>query len=287
MENPRIETPAAFRFRVLNAGAAARYHERGYHFPIRVMSTEAALGYRQRLETYESIYGPLIGERRQKPHLLLTWLSDLVRLPSILDAVEDILGPDILVHSASFFTKEAGDASFVSWHQDATYWGLEPAEILTAWVAFTDSTTENGAMRVVPNSHMSQLPHVDTFSPDNLLTRGQEVAASIDERDVVEMPLQAGEMSLHHVRIIHGSEPNKSSDRRIGFAIRYISTRVRQVIGERDSAQLVRGVDRFHHFDDEPPPKADLDPAAVEFHRSVVNRMTQVLMKGTGRPPRA
>ena len=104
-----------------------------------------------------------------------------MRHPTILDAVEDVLGPNLLVWSTSFFIKEARDPAYVSWHQDATYWGLSAPDVLTAWVAFTDATVENGAMRMVPGSHAEQLEHRDTFAPHNLLSRGQEIAVEVDE----------------------------------------------------------------------------------------------------------
>ena len=122
-----------------------------------------------------------------------------------------MIGPDILCWSTGFFTKNARDPSYVSWHQDSTYWGLEPPDIVTAWVALSDSTLANGAMRVIPGTHlMDQLAHHDTFAPDNLLSRGQEIAVEVDEREAVALELRAGEMSLHHVRLIHGSDPNPS-----------------------------------------------------------------------------
>ena len=113
-------------------------------------------------------------------------------------------------------------------------------------MAFTDSTAANGAMRVIPASHkLDQVPHRDTFAAANLLSRGQEIMVDVDEREAAMLELAAGEMSLHHVRLIHGSDPNPSDDRRIGFAIRYIPTYVRQVAGSHDSATLVRGEDRI------------------------------------------
>jgi ectoine hydroxylase-related dioxygenase (phytanoyl-CoA dioxygenase family) len=225
---------------------------------------------------------------RQKPHLLFTWLDDLIRHPRILDAVEDVIGPDILCWGTSFFTKERRDPSYVSWHQDSTYWGLEPPDIVTAWVAFTDSTAANGAMRVIPGSHkLDQVPHRDTFAADNLLSRGQEIMVDVDERQAVMLELAAGEMSLHHVRLIHGSDPNPSDDRRIGFAIRYIPTYVRQVAGSHDSATLVRGEDRYHHFQHERRPDADMSEAALEHHAAVTGAQSRILMRGTGRAMRA
>jgi len=160
--------------------------------------------------------------------------------------------------------------------------GLSAPDVLTAWVAFTDATVENGAMRMVPGSHAEQLEHRDTFAPHNLLTRGQEIAVEVDEARGVDILLRAGEMSLHHVRMVHGSPANRAVDRRIGFAIRYIPTYVRQTAGEGDSALLVRGVDDYHYFAPEQPPAADLTPEARTHHAEVVARSAKILYRGTG-----
>jgi ectoine hydroxylase-related dioxygenase (phytanoyl-CoA dioxygenase family) len=135
-------------------------------------------------------------------------------------------------------------------------------------------------MRVIPDTQaLEQIAHRDTFAADNLLTRGQEIAVEVDERTAVMLELQPGEMSLHHVRLIHGSDPNPSGKRRIGFAIRYLPTHVRQVVGTQDSATLVRGVDRFGNFAAETPPQRDLSDAAIAFHAHVMGDQQKVLMK--------
>ena len=216
----------------LSAAAVEQYERDGYYFPVRVLSDDEARQQRERLERVErDLGGPLRGVYRIKPHLLFTWLAELVRHPVLLDAVEDVLGPDLLCWNSSFFTKEARSPGFVSWHQDATYWGLSEPDVLTAWVAFTPSTAENGNMRVVPGSHRTLVAHVDTFHPDNLLSRGQEITVEVDEREAADIILEPGEMSLHHVLMVHGSGANPSDDRRIGYAIRYVPTRVRQTGG--------------------------------------------------------
>ena len=190
----------------------------------------------------------------QKLYLLLAWMNDVVRNPRILDAVEDVLGPDILCWQSSFFIKEPGSKGYVSWHQDATYWGLSTPDVCTAWVALTPATIENGAMKVAPGTHkLPQMAHEDTFNPDNLLTRGQELKANIDIASAVDMVLAPGEISLHHIMLAHASEPNRSTDRRMGLAIRYIAPHVRQTTGVPDSAMLVRGKDRYGHFEMETP----------------------------------
>jgi len=247
---------------------------------VRVLSREEAAELRGRLEAFEAGAGPLAETLRHKSHLLFTWLSDLVRHPRILDAVEDVIGPDILCWGTTFFIKEPRNPGFVSWHQDSTYWGLEPPDVVTAWVALSDSTVANGAMRVIPGSHtMEQVPHRDTFRADNLLSRGQEIMVEVDDSQAAGLVLSAGEMSLHHVRLIHGSEPNPSDQRRIGFAIRYIPTTVRQVAGMHDSATLVRGIDAYSHFELEERPDADLSSRAVAHHEAVTGAHAAILMR--------
>ena len=269
--------------KMLTPAQIAQYEEDGYLAPIRVMSETEALALRHKLEAIEAAMGgPLRGDLRHKTHLLFPFLAELVRYPKILDAIEDVLGPDILCWSSNFFIKEAADPAFVSWHQDSTYWGLSSPDVATAWVALTPSNEANGAMAVIPASHkLDQMPHRDTFHRHNLLTRGQEIAVEVDEAQAVPLTLRPGEMSLHHVRLVHGSAPNPSLDRRIGFAIRYIPTAIRQLEGE-DSATLVRGEDRFHHFAHEPRPKIDMDPELLELHRQIAERNAKILYRGTG-----
>ncbi|MGE0221771.1 MAG: phytanoyl-CoA dioxygenase family protein [Acetobacteraceae bacterium] len=274
--------------KILSEADVRQYREQGYLSPIRVMPTEDAFLLRRRLEDFEAGAGVLSGKLRHKPHLLFTWLNDLIRHDRILDAVEDVIGPNILCWGTSFFIKETRNTAFVSWHQDSTYWGLEPPDVITAWIAFSDSTAENGAMRVIPGTHrLDQIAHHDTFRPENLLSRGQEIMVDVDEAKAVMLELQAGEMSLHHVRLIHGSDPNPSDKRRIGFAIRYIPTHVRQVAGTHDSATLVRGVDRYGHFQPEQRPDGDMSESALAHHAAITGAHAAILMRDTGQPMRA
>jgi ectoine hydroxylase-related dioxygenase (phytanoyl-CoA dioxygenase family) len=152
--------------------------------------------------------------------------------------------------------------------------------VVTAWIALSASNASNGAMQVIPGTHSSeQIAHRDTYSPHNLLTRGQEVAVEVDPGQARTITLEPGEMSLHHVRIIHGSPPNESASRRIGFAIRYIPTSVRQKQGA-DSATLVRGVDDYRTFEHEPRPSKDMDPTFVSLHAEIAQRNAHILYKG-------
>ncbi len=239
------------------ASAFEQYRQQGYAAPLRIMDATEAQKYRDALEDCERARGrPLTRDENSKPHLLFRWASDLVRHPAVLDVVETIVGPDILVWDSTLFTKEAGGQEHLTWHQDLRYWGLDPGDqVVTAWIALSPSTRESGCMRVVPSdTRPDLLPHKDTYAENNLLSRGQVVEAEIREEDIVDIVLSPGEMSLHDVYIIHGSESNNSNDRRLGFGVRYFPTSVRQRAKMRDTALLVRGIDRYGHFDLEQEP---------------------------------
>jgi non-haem Fe2+, alpha-ketoglutarate-dependent halogenase len=270
---------------VLAKDQLGAYQEQGFLFRLPVLSNEETTTLRSRLEALEAQHGGrLPAHVNRKPHLLLTWLNELIRDARILDPVADILGPDILCWGSGFFIKNPFDLARVTWHQDSTYWGLSKPDIVTAWVAFTPSTRENGCMRVIPGTHkLQQLPHHDTFAPDNLLSRGQEIAVEVDESKAVDVVLSPGEMSLHHVMLVHGSEPNNGAERRIGFAIRYLPTYVEQLAGVSDSATLVHGKDAYGHFVPEPAPRSDFHPDAVAFHARMLEANDRILYGGTAR----
>lgn len=252
----------------------------GIVFPIRAMPAAAAADLARTVEGLEARFGGKIpADVNHKIHLLVPELYDVVRAPAIVDAVAEVLGPDLLCWGAGFFIKHARDPAFVSWHQDATYWGLSSDDVVTAWVALTPSRVENGCLRVVPGSHKVQQPHVETYHDDNLLSRGQEIAVRVDPAEAVDVVLEPGEMSFHHVLIVHGSEPNTADYPRIGFALRYIPTTTRQVNGSRTTATLARGIDKFRHFDQEERPRNAFDEAAVAAHRAALGRQAATLFK--------
>lgn len=262
------------------------YQTDGIVFPVDALSPSEAERCYNRFAAMAAAEGGVLGRQtNRKPHLLYTWIADLIRHPNVLDAVEDVTGPDILCWGSTFFHKPAHSPAFISWHQDSTYWGLSGPDVVTAWIAFTPSLPVSGCMRVVPGTHTSdQIPHHDTFAPDNILSRGQEISVEVDPASAVDVVLQPGQFSLHHVRIFHGSEPNRADWPRVGFSIRYIPTHLRQTAGEAtDSATLVRGTDRYGHFELEPAPVADLHPDAVAYHRGALDRSTRILFAGAGR----
>lgn len=255
----------------LSAAEVAAYRERGYHLKLKAFSTAEAGELNRRFEESEKRAGATLssGLLNIKPYLVFPWLDAVVRDARILDAVESILGPDLLCFGGTFFNKGPGDGTFVSWHQDATYWGLAAPEVVTAWIAFTPSNELSGCMRVVPGSHLKQLEHRDTFAEKNLLTRGQEIEAKVDEREAVDFVLEPGEVSLHHVLIVHGSGANRANWPRRGFAVRYMPTSLKPAEGRSSSALLVRGTDRFNYHMAEIPPESDLHPDAVARHKAL------------------
>ncbi len=243
---------------MLSSEQIAGFAADGYLAPLPALDAAALADCRRAVEGFIDASGGAAagvarGALRTKAHLRCPALLDLVRHSAILDAIEGLIGPDLLCRSVSIFLKEPGDPAHVAWHQDAAYWGLEPPDVVTAWVALTDSTVENGALRVLSGSHRAPLlPHAPSGDPANLLSNGQKITVAIDPARTRTLLLRAGEMSLHHVGTAHGSEPNRSTARRFGVAIRYMATRVRSVGPRPPSAMLVRGRDRYRNFKPEP-----------------------------------
>ncbi len=259
-----------------------RYHADGVVHPVRVLSQAEAAECLAQLEAEEARRaGRLPPSVNAKPHLLLPWLWDLVHHPAIVDAAEDLLGPDLLCFGTSFISKSGRDDRHVTWHQDATHWHLTAPRGVTAWLALTPSTRANGCVRVLPGTHRAVVPHRDSGDRLNMLGMREEVVGPLSPDAAVDLVLDPGEMSLHHPLVIHGSEPNRSGERRTGFAIRYIAADVGQVDGVRNFAALVRGRDHGR-FEREVAPAGPFDPGAVRHHAEAVRQGMRVIF-GTGR----
>jgi hypothetical protein len=263
---------------------AAAYEKDGYFFPYDVTSEAEAARLLADLEAAEA---EVAGDRarlsmlRSYPAQLLPSFAGLIRHPRLIEAASQIIGPDLLVWSCGFFIKEPGSRSYVSWHQDLNYWGLDGDDEVTAWFALTPATVENGCMRFVPGSHRRKdVPHVDRFEPDNLLTRGQEIAVEVDEASAVNVLLRAGQASFHHGHMFHASGPNKTNARRLGVAIRYVAPSMKQVSGDRLLVSHVSGKDDYGHFEIMPPPSGRL--LAEDFARARRNTdmKREILYKG-------
>ncbi len=271
----------------LSPSQTEAYKKDGFLFPIDVLSPAETEQYRKRFEAYEvQNDGWYELSKGQKLYLLQTWVAELASHKNVLDAVEGVLGPNLMVWGSSLFIKDPGEGTYVSWHQDSTYWGLSKPDVTTAWIALSPATVASGCMKMMPGTHKwQQIPHVDSLHEKNLLTRGQEIAVEVNEEEGVMTELQPGQMSLHDVRTVHASDPNHSTDRRIGVAIRYIAPHVSQVEAENDSAWLVRGADTHGNFIHETPPKQDMDADAIAEHARILKLRQGVLYKGVqGKP---
>jgi len=273
----------------------AFYADHGYFFPVSLFGPEETAGLRRCFEDYVGRYAARLSALLQRDrriylsdtHLFLHWVYRLVSHPPVLDAVECLIGPNILVWGAQWFPKLPGDRAYVSWHQDGTYWGLHPPNVTTAWIALSESNPGNGCMRVVPGTQKTpQLPQRETYAPDNMLSRGQEIAVEVDEAQAVDLILRPGEMSLHHIAIVHGSGPNNSSQARIGLAVRYIAPEVVQDGPARDIAVLVRGEDAYGHFDLADPPARDTSPEASPVHAEALRRKAANILRSDAPPSR-
>jgi non-heme Fe2+,alpha-ketoglutarate-dependent halogenase len=193
----------------------------GVCFPIPVLSAAEVAAARAHVDRLAEAHGGVL-KRFDRSHLFFRWAHDLALHPRVVGAVCELLGDDVVVWGSLILSKPPHDPGFVAWHQDGAYAGfLGTAPAVSAWIALTPSTIESGCMRVVPGSHRVKLEHAVKHAPQNLLSHGQEIAADVDERDAADIQLQPGEMSLHHVDIIHGSNANSSSWARTGFIVRY------------------------------------------------------------------
>jgi len=271
----------------LTAAQQEAYERDGFVAPIDIFSPAEAADIRAALEEAERRWPEgMAGANRNNAHYVLPALDAITHDSRILDAVEDLIGPDILVAGTTLFIKEPETKGFISWHQDARYIGLEPHDWVTGWLAISNVTEENGCMRMIPGSHKAPLAeHVDTYGEDNLLTRGQTVP-DVDEVAAVAVPLKPGQLSLHHPRIVHGSGPNMSGERRIGFAMQsYIAPNVEQVIG-RIWVQQARGTDRFGHHDTAPRPNGAMQPRDIQFRDEANERLSDIFYAGASRKGR-
>ena len=262
------------------------YREQGWLSPLDVLDVDQVAEARERLEAFESASGPFATRaERSRAYLPFAWVDAIMRHPRLVDMVEDLIGPDILCWNAIFWIKEPGTGSFVGWHQDSTYWGLDNRDLVSVWVALSEADERAGCMSVLPGSHRTTLDHDETYDADNLLTRGQHIDG-IDPAKTVAMPLRPGQASFHNIATAHGSGPNRSNDRRIGLSLHYMPTRTRQTLADWDSAALVRGEDRYGHFDLAPRPPCDLDPEVMAYHERSAAALRDIVYRGadTSRP---
>ena len=244
------------------------YNENGYYLPIDVLDNDKINLSANKLQAiYKSPPSNIKHPWNLQAHLLADWIYDLCVSPKLLDAVEEVIGPNILIQSADIFIKPAKGKKHINWHQDANYWGLNPYELVTGWIAITDVNLENGCMSYLPKSHLHQkIEHTETFDTNSDLTRGQEINLKINDKDVVAVTLKKGQASLHHCLLAHGSGPNKTNFPRIGIAVRYLPTYVKQTKGPPISMILARGIDEYKNFKMDEIPTGDFDNKSIAEH---------------------
>ena len=266
----------------------ARYRRDGFAFPWRALPEAEALAMARDVEALIEADSRALRHMRSYPHLVFPAVDKLAHDDRVLDAVERVLGPDLLLWSTSYFLKPPRSADHVSWHQDLTYWGLSGTDQVSAWVAFSPITVANGCMRFLPGSHRRPIEaHRDTFDEDNQLTRGQVLALDIDEARTVPVTLEPGEMSLHHGHLFHASGPNTTDEWRIGITMIYLAPSMRQVVAKTDYARLVRGEDRYGHFGRLPRPRFDFDPVGIEASERATGAVSEALYQGAAKRPDA
>ena len=267
---------------ILNTNQLKQYEDEGFISPIDIFSKKKAQDFREEIELIEKkLPHELENTGRYNAHLISPLLDEIVHNPKILDAVECLIGKNILVCSTTLFIKNPKEKGFVSYHQDAKYIGLEPHNWVTAWVAITDSNEKNGCMRMWSGSHKDDMKdHDQKFNEGNLLTRGQTVN-NVPEKETSPLILKAGQISLHHPKVVHGSGLNKSDDRRIGFVIQsYIGTNVKQILG-KNSVQLARGVDDFNHHEKIGRPTSLMAKKDLEIKKRENSYLQEIFYKGS------
>lgn len=267
--------------KVLTQQQIDQYHELGYISPIDVMSEDEALSYKDKLEAAERDYPEEVNAKnRNNAHLSFAFLDELVHHPVIVDAVEDLIGSNISLWGTVLFIKDPQSSGYVSWHQDGTYMGFTSNNFVTPWIALTHSNLENGCMTMIPGSHKKHIrKHDDTFDDDNILTRGQ-VVSEVDTTKAVDLILRPGQMSLHHGEVVHGSQPNHSQHRRIGYALQsYMPPHIQQVIGENQWLQI-RGENKRENNVALKRPRFDMDPQGVATRKFVNENFSNILYHG-------
>ena len=266
----------------LNVRQLKNYEDQGFLAPIDVLSLEEAKEIKKEIEHIEKKWPEeLVGLGRNNIHYISPVFDKICHNSKILDAVESIIGKDILVGGTTLFIKDPDKKGFVSWHQDAKYIGFEPYNWVTAWLAITDANEENGCMRMWSGSHKHELKyHNQKFDENNLLTRGQTIE-NVPYNETKPVILKSGQMSLHHPAIVHGSGLNKSNDRRIGFVIQsYIGANVNQVLGKM-YVQQARGEDHYKYHEHVERAQELMSQSGIKTRKKANDELSKIFYSGS------
>ena len=245
----------------MRADQIEAYRQDGFIFPIEIFSPAEVEGFRGAFEALNE-YSP---KRFDRMHLFFDWAYQIVTHDGLLDVVEAILGDDILVYGTLVLGKQPHDLRYASWHQDSFYSGLHLTPSTTAWIALTPSHQGNGCMRVIPGSHrLGAVEHETVTDPNLLNRRGERIKIDVDESEAVDVVLKPGEISLHESTLVHGSTPNMSDEPRIGFIVRFVTSRMRN---PNVRLMRVRGDGDCSHLDLAQKPGADAFESWLAFSR--------------------
>ena len=256
----------------LSTDQVRHYNARGYVSPLDVLGPAEADAWRAYFDDLiDAVLAADDGRNGYSIngyHRYCQGLWDIAHTPAILDAVEDILGPDLICWSTHLFAKLPGNPMAVPLHQDAVYWPFTSTRTVTAWYAVDDADDENGTMHFAAGSHrLGPLPY-DELELDGTRVLGRRVADADHYDDSAVNTLRAGQMSLHSDLLLHGSAPNLSQRRRAGLTIRYAAASARMEEGWDDwkaDAMSVRGA-RDPYWPDTPRPAGE-DPHALATKR--------------------
>jgi len=260
----------------LTAEKFAQWKHDGFLSPFPLLDERELQVCREGVERYETWLGSKINAHadmkwRTMPYLLMPWAAQLARDSRILDKVEDLLGSDILIFTSTFFIKEPHSPTIAAWHQDSTYYGLEPKDEVTVWIALTEASEAAGCMDALSfKGKPRQLSHVSRVVKDSVNRAGQVITEPLDEAAPVSMPLRPGWFSMHHGLCPHRSGPNTASHRRIGLGLNYIPTHARPSGSIRQAALLVRGTDRHGHFEPAAWPNDEFGENEVRMHERAI-----------------
>ena len=254
--------------RVLTDAQLTRYQQDGFVSPIECISAAEAAECMHKIEAYETMAGEDVSKNiRVRSVLAFKWLIDLARHPKIACALQDAIGPNVLLFLSGVWSKRPGTDTFVSWHQDGAYNPFDRNDGATAWIALTDSTPEKGNIKVIPGSQRQVIQHEENYSESNILSRGQTVPG-IDTARAVDMPLRAGQFSLHHELLVHGSAPNRTGERRLGISFACVPTEAKPLSGP-NTGVLIAGDNVPGHWVLNKEPAFDVDPVAMAELKAV------------------
>ncbi len=267
--------------KILSAEAVEQFHRQGYAGPVQVLTEAEVRDYRARLESFERRFPEHRKKLKSKSHLLCPWVMDIAEHPRVLDAFEDVLGPDLLCWSMAWRVKEPDGRTIAGWHQDSAYGGVEPILVFGP-LAFSECGPREGCLRVLPGSQdWGALPHQDSEDGNSILARGQSITVPLDTSNAVDLALRPGEMALINTRVVHCSGPNNGLDRRIMLLVEMMPAHAWYPGEQRESAILVRGEDRHRHFDEDPRPDAEFSPRARAAWEASIARRAKTIFRNS------